>query len=52
MAFYEAFVGLVEKGALGGARFAGAKPGARVLRPRRRAEAGTAPGAADGPAAS
>lgn len=52
VAFYESFVSLVEKGALGGARFAGAKPGARVLRPRRRAEAGTAPGPADGPAAS
>jgi SAM-dependent methyltransferase len=37
-AFYEAFVGLVEKGALGGARFAGTKPGARVFRPRRRPE--------------
>lgn len=52
VAFYEAFVALVEKGALGGARFAGAKPGARVLRPRRRAEPGTVPGTADGPAAS
>lgn len=52
VAFYEAFVGLVEKGALGGARFAGTKPGARVLRPRRRPEAGAGPGAADSPAAS
>lgn len=52
VAFYEAFVGLVEKGALGGARFAGTKPGARVLRPRRRAELGTQAGAAEGPAAS
>jgi sarcosine/dimethylglycine N-methyltransferase len=52
VAFYEAFVGLVEKGALGGARFAGAKPGARVLRPRRRTEAGAAPGASESPAAS
>lgn len=52
VAFYEAFVGLVEKGALGGARFAGTKPGARVLRPRRRAEPGAAPGAPEGPAAS
>ena len=51
-AFYEAFVALVEKGALGGARFAGTKPGARVLRPRRRPEAGPAPGAVEGPAAS
>lgn len=49
-AFYEAFVGLAEKGALGGARFAGLKPGARVLRPRRRPEQGTAPGAAEAPA--
>jgi sarcosine/dimethylglycine N-methyltransferase len=46
-AFYEAFVGLVERGALGGARFAGAKPGARVLRPRRRPEQVAAPGPAD-----
>ena len=52
VAFYEAFVGLVEKGALGGARFAAAKPGARLLRPRRRAEPGAAPGPADGPAAT
>lgn len=43
-AFYEAFVGLVEKGALGGARFAGSKPGARVFRPRRRPEQSAAPG--------
>jgi ubiquinone/menaquinone biosynthesis C-methylase UbiE len=49
-AFYEAFVGLVEKGALGGARFAGSKPGARVLRPRRRTEQGAAPGAPEAPA--
>ncbi len=41
---YEAFVGLVEKGALGGARFAGTRPGARVIRPRRRGEHGAAPG--------
>jgi SAM-dependent methyltransferase len=46
-AFYEAFVGLVEKGALGGARFAGLKPGARVLRPRRRQEQVAAPGPAE-----
>ena len=51
VAFYETFVGLIEKGALGGARFAGTKPGARVLRPRRRSEAGPAPGATEGPAA-
>lgn len=50
--FYEAFVALVEKGALGGARFAGTKPGARVIRTRRRPEAGSMPGAAEGPAAS
>ncbi|HEY7610977.1 MAG TPA: methyltransferase domain-containing protein [Alphaproteobacteria bacterium] len=49
-AFYEAFVGLVEQGALGGARFAGTKPGARVLRPRRRPEQGAAPGAPEVPA--
>ena len=42
--FYEAFVALIEKGALGGARFAGLKPGARVLRPRRRPEQTAAPG--------
>src|SRR5262249_25400119 len=42
--FYEAFLTLVEKGALGGARFAGTKPGARVIRPRRRPEQGAAPG--------
>lgn len=47
VAFYEAFVALVEKGALGGARFAGLKPGARVLRPRRRPEQGAAPGASE-----
>ena len=46
-AFYETFVGLVEQGALGGARFAGTKPGARVLRPRRRPEQGAAPGASE-----
>ena len=46
-AFYEAFVGLVEKGALGGARFAGLKPGARVFRPRRRPEQIAAPGSAE-----
>ncbi len=49
-AFYAAFVTLVEKGALGGARFAGTKPGARVLRPRRRPEQGAAAGAAEGAA--
>jgi len=43
-AFYEAFVALVEKGALGGARFAGTKPGARLLRTRRRPDPGAAPG--------
>ena len=47
-AFYEAFVGLMEKGALGGARFAGMKPGAKVLRPRRRPE--PAPGQGPAPA--
>jgi len=47
VAFYEAFVGLVEKGALGGARFAGLKPGARVLRPRRRQEQVAASGPAE-----
>lgn len=47
VAFYEAFVALVEKGALGGARFAGLKPGARVLRPRRRPEQGAAPGSSE-----
>jgi len=46
-AFYEAFVALVEKGALGGARFAGLKPGARVFRPRRRPEQIAAPGGAE-----
>jgi ubiquinone/menaquinone biosynthesis C-methylase UbiE len=45
-AFYEAFVGLVEKGALGGARVAGLKPGARVFRTRRRAEPAPSLGAA------
>jgi sarcosine/dimethylglycine N-methyltransferase len=49
-AFYEAFVGLVEKGSLGGARFAGSKPGARVFRPRRRAEQIAAPGGGEPPA--
>lgn len=43
-AIYEAFVALVEKGALGGARFAGLKPGARVFRPRRRPEQIASPG--------
>jgi SAM-dependent methyltransferase len=52
VALYEGFVALVEKGAHGGARFAGAKPGARVFRPHRRAEPGTASGAPEGPAAS
>jgi len=47
-AFYEAFVGLIEKGAIGGARFAGTKPGAKVLRPRRKPEP-PAQGAAPGP---
>ena len=47
VAFYERFVGLVEQGALGGARFAGTKPGARVIRPRRRPEQGAAPGAGE-----
>ena len=51
VAFYETFVGLIEMGALGGARFAGTKPGARVIRPRRRTEAGPSPGATEGPAA-
>jgi sarcosine/dimethylglycine N-methyltransferase len=50
VAFYERFVGLVEKGALGGARFAGTKPGARVIRPRRRTEQGAATGAGEGAA--
>lgn len=47
-AFYEAFVGLIEQGALGGARFAGSKPGARVLRTRRRPEQGASSGAQEG----
>ena len=46
-AFYEAFVALIEKGALGGARFAGLKPGARLLRPRRRPEQAVAPAPAE-----
>ncbi|MGH7003663.1 MAG: class I SAM-dependent methyltransferase [Alphaproteobacteria bacterium] len=46
-AFYEAFVALIEKGALGGARFAGVKPGARMLRPRRRPDQAVAPSAAE-----
>jgi hypothetical protein len=37
-AMYERFVALVARGALGGARFAGFKPGARVFRTRRRPE--------------
>jgi len=48
-AFYEAFVALVEKGALGGARFAGMKPGAKVLRPRRRPEQAAGQNPAPGP---
>lgn len=42
-AFYEAFVALVERGALGGARFAAGKPGARLFRTRRRPEQAAAP---------
>ncbi|MCW5773139.1 MAG: methyltransferase domain-containing protein [Rhodospirillaceae bacterium] len=49
-AFYEAFVDLVERGALGGARFAGMKPGARLFRTRRRAEHAAAPGPSEPPA--
>lgn len=49
-AFYEAFVALIVKGALGGARIAGTKPGARVLRPRRRPEQAATGSAGPGPA--